>query len=283
VLFRLVLRVPPEAADVAGALLVEEGAGGAVQEELPHEARVACFGEDAAALERLGEAVKNRLREGDVRVTYRVARAPRAFDGWATGWTKRLVPVRVSDTLWLVPTGMAAPAEAGSNVVWLEPALAFGFGEHPTTRLAAAEVELRCRRGARTVLDFGSGSGVLALVALHAGAARAVGVDIDEAAVEAARKNAVLNGHDKKSRFRLGGLARLRSTFDVVVANVDRATLIAQAASLAARVSPGGVLVLTGFLADDAREVARAYRASGFRVRKRARDGDWVRLTFDGA
>ena len=279
-LWRLVVRVAPEDAEVAGALLVQEGEGGAVEESLPHEAHVACFGEDRAELERLGAEVKKRLGDGGIRAACKVARAPRAFDSWRTEWTEQLEPIRISARTWLVPTGSRPVAEAARKAVWLEPAFAFGFGEHPTTRMAAREVERRSRTGAPSVLDFGSGSGVLALVAVRAGATRATGVDVDPVAVHAARRNALRNGAASRCRFTDAPLGRLRSRFDLVVANVDRATLVAQAASLSARLRPGGVLLLTGFLTEDVRSVLGAYRALGFGVTKRARDGDWILLSL---
>jgi ribosomal protein L11 methyltransferase len=275
-LFRLVVRVLPEDADAAGRVLVEEGAGGAVQEELPHEARVVCFGESREVLVPLSLAVKNRLREAGIAATCRVGRAPRAFDAWRTEWTEALAPVKISETLWLVPTGSPAPPCEPGEIVWLEPALAFGFGEHATTRMAARAVENACAAGARTMLDFGCGSGVLSLVGAHAGAARVAGVDADPVAVASARRNAALNHTAAKCRFSETRLSRLRAVFDVVVANVDRATLLERAAELCGRVAPGGTLLLTGFLAEDAPALARRYRAQGLAVNGRAREGDWV-------
>ena len=277
-LFRLVVKVPPEAADLAGALLVRAGSGGAMQEELPREARVSSFGESEALLERIGAVVAAELRELGIRAAHRVARAPRAFDSWRTAWMESLEPVRISDSTWLVPTNAAAPPGAESNRILLEPSLSFGFGEHPTTRMAAAAVERPCRAGARSVLDFGTGSGVLSLVAVHAGAKRAVGLDVDPDAIAAARRNAALNGMARRCRFGRSSLRRLRSSFDVVVANVDRATLVDGAGLLAARVQAQGYLFLTGFLTEDAAEVARVYRAEGFRVTKRIFELDFSLL-----
>jgi ribosomal protein L11 methyltransferase len=277
-LFRLVIRVAPEASDLAGMLLVRAGSGGAMQEELPREARVSSFGESRALLEQLGRTVVDELGELGVRAAYRVARAPRAFDSWRTAWTQSLKPVRISDATWLVPTTTPPPPGAEASQVRLEPSLSFGFGEHPTTRMAAVAVEQSCREGARRVLDFGTGSGVLTLVAVHAGATHAVGLDVDPAAIAAARRNAALNGVTRRCRYSLASLGRIRSTFDVVVANVDRATLVGSARLLAARAAPAGRLFLTGFLAEDVAEIARVYRAQGFRVTKRLFEVDFSLL-----
>jgi ribosomal protein L11 methyltransferase len=278
-LFELVLRVPLEAAESAGALLVEEGMGAAVLDEAPREAKVTCYGEDRAALVRAAGSVKRSLAADGIRARVRVARAPRALDGWRTEWMRDLKAVRISPTLWLVPTTAEEPGEAGA-VVRLEPSLAFGFGEHPTTRMAASEVERSCRGGARRVLDFGTGSGVLAVVAAVSGAARVIGLDIAPAAVAAARANAARNGVTKKCRFAEGGLGRLGAQFDLVVANVDLSTLTGLAENLGKRVASGGTLLVTGFLEEDARELSRRYRALGFRASARRKESGWALLAF---
>ena len=279
-LFRLVLTVAPDVADVAGALLVRAGAGGAMQEELPRAARVSCFGESQAVLERLGRVVAARLDGLGARAAYRVARAPRKFDAWRTAWTLSLEPVRISADTWLVPTHAAAPDGAKDSVIWLEPSLSFGFGEHPTTRMAARVVERLCRDQARRVLDFGTGSGVLSLVAAHAGATRVTGLDVDPAAVAAARGNAARNGLERRCRFSRAPLGKIRAIFDVVVANVDRATLTERAGALATRVGADGHLVLTGFLEEDVHEIVRMYRERGFRVTKRVDEAGFTLLSL---
>jgi ribosomal protein L11 methyltransferase len=276
-LFLLELRVPLEEAEAAGAFLVEAGMGAAVLDEQPRGAKVTCYGEDQVALVRVAESAKRWLADANVPARVRVGRAPRALDGWRTGWMRDLTAVRVSPTLWLVPTTAEEPHEPGMKVR-LEPSMSFGFGEHPTTRMAAFEVERRCRGG--RVLDFGTGSGVLAIVAALTGAAQATGLDIAPAAVDAARANAERNGVDAKCRFAAGTLGQLRAPFDLVVANVDLSTLTRLAEPLGRRVTPGGILLLTGFLTEDARDLSRRYRELGFRACGRREDADWVLLAF---
>ncbi len=252
-----------------------------MQEELPREARISSFGESKALLERLGASVVAELGELGVRAVHRVARAPRAFDAWRTVWTRSLEPVRVSDATWLVPTNTTAKAGDEKSRIWLEPSLSFGFGEHATTRMAAATVDRLCREGASSVLDFGTGSGVLCLVAVHAGATRAVGLDVDPDAVSAARRNAALNHVTRRCSFGRTSVRGMRATFDVVVANVDRATLTEMASALGARVAAGGRLVLTGFLVEDARWIRSVYRAQGFRVTKRLFEDDFCLVELE--
>jgi ribosomal protein L11 methyltransferase len=105
-----------------------------------------------------------------------------------------------------------------------------------------------------------------------------VGLDVDPLAIEAARGNAELNGMMRRCHHSRASLGRIRSRFDVVVANVDRATLVSSAGLLGARVHARGLLLLTGFLVEDAAEIARVYRARGFRVTKRIFELDFTLL-----
>ncbi len=280
-LFQLEIRAPQDAANRVAAWLVEQGAGGAVQEDFPPEARLLAYGADRARLARLGAAIGQRLRlEGTpCRVTVRPAKA--ALASWETEWMRHLRPVRISRSLTLWPMTAPMPAATRGVVVRLAPSMAFGFGDHPTTRLAAAAVERACLRGAaRRVLDLGTGSGGLALVAARSGAARVVGLDIDRRAVRAARANAALNRVKTRCRFSTAPLSRLRARFDLVVANVDLATILELAPVMAARLSPGATLLLTGILTEDAPDVARSYRALGLSRPRRADREGWVLLSM---
>jgi ribosomal protein L11 methyltransferase len=184
--------------------------------------------------------------------------------GWDTAWTTALEPVRVSRTLVLAPSTALHVGVLPEHVVRLEPARAFGFGEHPTTRLAAAAVERACRSGARTVLDVGTGTGVLALVASLRGARSVVGIDLDREAISVARRNLRMNAPPGQVRFTTLPLPRLRSRFALVVANLDYRTLRALSHDLTRAVAPKGRLVLTGMLGGHARDVERWFRELGF-------------------
>jgi ribosomal protein L11 methyltransferase len=163
-------------------------------------------------------------------------------------------PVRISARLWIVPTWRAPPDPEAINLV-LDPGLAFGTGSHPSTRLCLQWLE-RSIAGGETVLDYGCGSGILAIASLKLGARRAVGVDIDPDAVAAARANAQRNG--VAGEF-LGGRAPLTLTADVVIANILANPLKVLAPMLASRCRLGGQIALSGILSDQASEVERCY------------------------
>ena len=174
---------------------------------------------------------------------------------WVRATQDQLAPVRVSPRLWIVPSWHPAPDPGAINIV-LDPGLAFGTGHHATTRMCLRWLE-RVMRGGETVLDYGCGSGVLAIAAMKLGAARAVGVDIDELALLAARGNAlhnrvVVDFHSAADAPQLP--AR------IVVANILAHPLIVLAPLLARLTVANGRLALAGLLAGQVGEVRAAYQ-----------------------
>jgi ribosomal protein L11 methyltransferase len=167
---------------------------------------------------------------------------------------------------------------AGAWVVALDASIAFGSGEHATTKGCLAAIEaLAKRRPIRRVLDVGTGSGILTIGALRAGARRALASDIDPPSVDLARDNMRVNGVASRADVRLAaGLAKLgptRGCFDLVLANILARPLTALATPLSRAVAPGGYLVLSGLLADQESWVLRAYLARGLRFMGRAAAG----------
>jgi ribosomal protein L11 methyltransferase len=175
-------------------------------------------------------------------------------EDWVAKSREQFGPIRVSAHLWIVPTWRAPPEPEAINLV-LDPGLAFGTGSHPSTRLCLQWLE-RSIAGGETVLDYGCGSGILAIAALKLGALRAVGVDIDPDAVTAARANARRNG--VAGEF-FEGRAPLTFTADVVIANILANPLKVLAPMLASRCSHGGRIALSGILSDQASEVQSCY------------------------
>ncbi len=165
---------------------------------------------------------------------------------WLAAYYAELKPV-VLQRLIVAPTHCRVEARAGQSVIWLDPGMAFGTGHHATTRLALAALEQLDLRG-KSVLDVGSGSGLLAIAADLLGAKTALGLDIDPATLPVANSNRELN--DSKASFRLGSLDNTvpDASVDVIVANLF-AELHAELAREYTRVlKPGGVLLITGIL-----------------------------------
>jgi ribosomal protein L11 methyltransferase len=196
---------------------------------------------------------------------------------WERAWMDQYAPMKFGTRTWIVPWNMEAPAEAANGViVRLDPGLAFGSGTHPTTALCLAWLDSLDLAG-KTVLDFGCGSGILALAALKLGAARAVGVDNDPQAVLATRDNAERNGVGERIEVRTPDAEPI-ATYPVVVANILAVALDALAETLAARVTPGGVIALSGILQGQEAALIERY-STWFENLEAMRLDDWMRIT----
>ncbi|MDD5240584.1 MAG: 50S ribosomal protein L11 methyltransferase [Sulfuricella sp.] len=174
---------------------------------------------------------------------------------WVRLTQSQFDPIRISPRLWIIPTWHTPPDPAAINLI-LDPGLAFGTGSHPTTHLCLQWLE-RNIHGGESVLDYGCGSGILAIAALKLGAAKALGVDIDPQAVVASKQNAEQN--QAKAEFFLPDDAP-KAQADIVVSNILANPLKVLAPMLAQAVRPGGQIVLSGVLAFQAEETLDVYR-----------------------
>ncbi|OAN24066.1 50S ribosomal protein L11 methyltransferase [Pseudomonas oryzihabitans] len=222
---------------------------------------------DAAALEQRVQLLANGL-------TYEVERLE--DQEWERSWMDNFQPMRFGQRLWIVPSWHEAPEPEAVNLL-LDPGLAFGTGTHPTTSLCLQWLDGEPVAG-RQVLDFGCGSGILAIAALLLGAERAVGTDIDLQALEASRENANRNGIDP-ARFALYLPADLPDEpADVVVANILAGPLVGLAEQITRLTRIGGRLALSGILAEQAEDVRAAY-AGCFDLEPTATLDGWVRIS----
>jgi ribosomal protein L11 methyltransferase len=195
-----------------------------------------------------------------------------ADEDWVRLSQSQFEPIRISDKLWIVPSWATAPDPHAVSLV-LDPGLAFGTGSHPTTRLCLQWLE-RTIRGGERVLDYGCGSGILAVAALRLGALEALGVDVDPLALVAARANAARNRVD--ARF-VNTETAPDFQADLMAANILASPLILLAPLLAGCMSKGGRIALSGILEAQAEEVMNAY-APWFAMRVSASDEGWVLL-----
>jgi ribosomal protein L11 methyltransferase len=197
---------------------------------------------------------------------------------WTEAWRTHYVPQRVGRIL-IVPSWMdREPAPPDGVTVTLDPGMAFGTGLHPTTRGCLALLS-EMRPVPATVLDVGSGSGILAIAALRLGADRAVAVDTDPLAVETTRANAERNGVGEALVPRRGTLAAAGDErFDLVLANLVAAIHVELAERYGDRLAPGGQLVASGIIESRAIEVMEAFSGAGLSVAERRDDGEWTSL-----
>jgi ribosomal protein L11 methyltransferase len=204
-----------------------------------------------------------------------------ADEDWGEGWKKDFRPLDVG-RVRVRPSWISEPPPPGAVEVVLDPGMAFGTGGHPTTSLCLGALsDLLSARPGASVLDVGTGSGILAIAARKLGAGRVAANDDDPKAVEVARENAAANGAEVEiSR---APARRIAGTFDVVVANILANTLVALAPELAEKVSPGGVVLLSGILAPQEDEVRSAYLARGLSrlAGGDRREGEWSLLALE--
>lgn len=207
-----------------------------------------------------------------------------ADQDWERAWMDQYEPLKFGERTWIVPWNHALPDgadAADAAVVRLDPGLAFGSGTHPTTALCLQWLDGLADDGVlpgARVLDFGCGSGILALAALKLGASQAIGVDNDPQALTATADNAQRNGVEARLAVYLPEDEPSGTRYPVVVANILATALIALADTLAARVAPGGRIALSGILAGQENEVLARYEAD-FEQLQVAQLEDWIRIS----
>jgi ribosomal protein L11 methyltransferase len=294
-LHEIKVEIPPDRADEADNAMLELGLEGwsLLEDAIAKRAWVVgIFGSESEARARwselsvvlpglaMGEPVERGLVDGDWRDSYKAH-----FKAWRFG-RLHWVPVWERENFKL---------PLGEEVLWLDPGMAFGTGNHETTRLCVerlTELDARQsaggkRRARRRVVDAGCGSGILALSAAKLGFEDVVGFDNDPEAVKVSGENAALNGLGRQVGFYVGDLVSglAGRSVDILLANILANVLIQFAAQLVAAVAPGGTLVLSGILAVESGQVRAAFRAvaPGWKVDTRVL-GEWsdVVLTRPG-
>ncbi len=277
---RLVISTSKKLAPLVSELLFDAGAGG-VEERGGRGATLVAFGDDAEQLSAVWRKVVRAL--GSALPASQLPRAELRADAeerWRSEWTEHLRPVQLTRRLWLAPEAAPSPALGpAQKLIRYAPAMAFGDGDHPTTRLAARAIEAHYRaEPGGALLDIGAGTGVLSFVAVLSGARRALGTDISREAVRAAGHNAALNGLAKHTRF-IHSAGRVAGRFDLAVVNIELRPLLEVLARLPAAARHASRLLVTGFLASQAAEVAKAVERAGFAAQSRKREGDWRLLS----
>jgi ribosomal protein L11 methyltransferase len=212
---------------------------------------------------------------------YRIENLTLPDKDWGESWKKFFKPVRVTPRIVVKPPWRSIRLKRNQVPIEITPGLAFGTGTHATTQLCIRTLEKRLRVKGLSVLDVGTGSGILAIIAAKLEASEVWGVDTDDLSVEIAGKNVERNNVSHLVRVRLGTVGDVRRTFDVVVANIDLRVLKRMRWPLLYRVKPGGYLVLSGLLAEEEKALRKRYLDTGqFQFKETERQGEWVCLTL---
>lgn len=274
---RLVVKVSKKLAPLVSEALFTAGAQGL--EERPGRATtLVAFAEKQSQLATIWEGALALLSPVLTSAPPEARFETDARDEWKTAWVEHLRPVQLTPRLVLGPVGTEPPSNPKQRLLVYRPALAFGDGDHPTTRMAARALERHYRaHPGGALLDIGSGTGVLSFVAVLSGARRAVGTDIDRTSVRAATRNAQLNGLTRQTRF-VHSKSRVAGRFDLAVINIELRPLLQVLEALPGAAKRVPRLLVTGLLKSQLPPVTAALLAAGFRARRLQSDGDWLLL-----
>lgn len=276
------IRTPPEAADGMSAVLHELGCLGIRERESRHDWHAEAYFPSRASRVSLKQEITDAFDR--IAASLSLARPLRirsrtvlAHD-WETAWRESLEPFSVTDRIVVRPTICEHRPKPGEIVITMDPRMAFGSGHHETTRMAIECLQQMVRPGC-SVLDAGAGTGILAIAAAGLGAGRVVAVEIDPVAYENLVENIRLNRLDGRIETVLASLADVpHEAVDIMVANIDRDTLMTEMDGIAVRLAEGGGAILTGMLAGEEGEVEEVMRAAGLKVVSHYLMGDWALL-----
>jgi len=205
-----------------------------------------------------------------------------ADQDWATSWQQYFKPFEIVPGLVIKPSWEPYQPEPGQHVIEMDPGMAFGTGQHASTRMALALIK-KSMQGARATLalDVGTGTGILAMAAALFGAERVVAIDNDPDAVRVAQENIEKNGLAEKIETSATPVERLQGAFQLVSANIVHDVLVEMAGTLATLTAPGGHLVLAGILSGEQEEnIVGVYLGLGLQPLDRLYQEEWVALQF---
>ena len=203
-----------------------------------------------------------------------VVRSYLADQDWERTWLDQFEPIQVGEDLWVCPSWKEPPHPQATNLI-IDPGLAFGTGTHPTTHMCLQYLSSLDLKNS-SVMDYGCGSGILAIAALALGATKAIGVDVDPRALLAANENAAINGVSERFSSCLPDQLTAQN-FDIVIANILAGTLIQLKQELLSLARPGTLILLSGVLAEQVEMVKSAFSDQlDFNVRQ---SDDWILLT----
>jgi ribosomal protein L11 methyltransferase len=275
----------PSLGDIVSIFLIDQGSPGVIQEEVtgaPAEKRERIIGyfSNDRSLRLKRKIIQNYLsflgnsQPSSFLLRSRIIKEER----WAEAWKANFKPLPISPRIVVKPPWGKYAAKKGQVIIEIDPGMAFGTGTHPSTQMCLQILDkmIPSFPGQPSVLDVGTGSGILAIAARKLGAKRVVAIDIDPVAVASARKNAAANKIENGIDFRLGSLDGLSPGFDIVVANLLPQELLSLTSSLSEKISPGGVVIVSGFLQKQKKEMADAFAGYHLEVQLTQHSKGWA-------
>jgi ribosomal protein L11 methyltransferase len=280
------LSIPREFAEAFSNFLVERGATGIeeLEGDLKWERLRTYFPQDGketrilSALRRYLKSLK-KIAPEIPRAQIRTASLPE--QDWGKNWKRFFKPVQVTPQFVVKPPWSRVRLKRGQISIDITPGMAFGTGTHATTLLSIQALEESLKKKGLSVLDVGTGSGILSIIAAKLGAKEVWGIDIDGVAVENARENVEKNRVSSIVKTRKGSIGELHKQFDVVVANIDLKSLRRMRKPLLNHLKKRGLLILSGILEPEKERIRLHYLETRLlRWIKTTQEGEWVCLTF---
>ncbi len=199
---------------------------------------------------------------------------------WNEEWEKSLNVIHVSEKFVIKPSSKNYEKQKNEIIITIDPKMSFGTGEHQTTKLVIRQLENYLQKGMK-ILDAGTGTGILSIAALKLGASGAVAFDTDEWCFENAKENTVLNNVSDEIEIRIGDIEVIpEKGFDMILANIQKNILLELAGAFSDRLIDKGILILSGLLVDDEREILEIYSANGFTRLESMKMDDWIALSL---
>jgi len=268
----------PQAQDAVSNIMMENGCGGvAIEGEAPVVVRCHLPVDDQ--LEDRLLHIRSKVRElpdlgldagpGEITVKYA------EDEDWAEAWKAFYHPTKPGKKIVIKPAWEEYEPQQGERVIVLDPGMAFGTGLHATTRMCIVALEKYLKPRMRAV-DFGTGSGILAIAAVKLGAGLVIAFDADETAVRVARENVVANEVDDRIEVhQTDNLRFVGQGIDLIAANLIAQTIIENADVMAGVLRTGGILIASGIVEERLMDVEQALRNAGFDIAETTLDGEW--------
>jgi len=280
------LVVPTELGEAISNFLMEQGATGI--EEVDEDSkgiRLKTYflqnGREKRGLRALQRYLSS-LRMMDPEIpSIQIETTPIPDQDWGEGWKRFFRPVQVTSKFVVKPPWSSIRLKRNQIPIDITPGMAFGTGTHATTKLCIRALEETLKNRALTVLDVGTGSGILSIVAARLGAREVLGLDTDGEAAEMARENVGRNRVSDVVKIRKGSIGKIRTRFDLVIANIDLKNLKRMRWPLLRHLRSKGFLILSGILEEEGEKIRQYYLETGLlKWTEVTQEGEWVCLTF---
>ena len=228
----------------------------------------------ASNLAETAQIAQSLLQQNHIEHTMKINEIP--DKNWNEEWMKYYKPVHVTDGLTIVPQWIEYNPRDHEQVVLLDPGAAFGTGTHETTKLCLSMLDRLVKKDT-SILDIGTGSGILAITGLLLGAKSADAIDIDPLSIKAAVENAKLNGVDDRLTVKLGNLLdQVHGQYDIITANIVADVIISLLADIKPFMKSDGILILSGIICERQTDVERALAEYQYVVNEKYQDGEWI-------